>query len=49
VSAGSPTLAAELEYGPFPVLSPWNPLATTGASRYLHLFLVLLWVHVLFY
>jgi hypothetical protein len=43
------TLAADLGFETFPVSSPWNPLATTGASRYLHLFLVLLWVHVLFY
>jgi hypothetical protein len=41
-------LAAALQFQPFPGTSPWNPLTTTGASRYLHVFLVLLWVFVLF-
>lgn len=40
-------LAVTLQFQPFPESSPWNPLTTTGASRYLHLFLALIWVFVL--
>jgi hypothetical protein len=40
-------LAVTLQFKPFPESSPWNPLTTTGASRYLHLLLVLLWLFVL--
>ena len=41
-------LATTLRYQPFAESSPWNPLTTTGASRYLHLFLALLWIFVLY-
>lgn len=40
-------LAATLQFQPFAASSPWNPLTTTGASRYLHAFLAALWVYVL--
>ena len=40
-------LAAVLQFQTFPVVSPWSPLGTEGVSRYLHLFLVLLWVFAL--
>jgi hypothetical protein len=40
-------LASTLQFQPFPESSPWNPLTTTGASRYLHLFLALIWVFVI--
>ena len=40
-------LAATLQFQPFPVRSPWSPLATEGVSRYLHIFLALLWVFAL--
>ena len=40
-------LAMTLQFQPFPESSPWNPLTTTGASRYLHLLLILLWLFVL--
>jgi heme-degrading monooxygenase HmoA len=40
-------LAASMQFQPFSESSPWNPLTTTGASRYLHLFLASIWVFVL--
>jgi hypothetical protein len=40
-------LAAVLGFEPRPVAYGWNPLATTGASRALHLFLVLGWIFAL--
>jgi hypothetical protein len=40
-------LALTLQFQPFPESSPWNPLTTTGASRYLHLFLALTWMFVI--
>jgi len=41
-------LAGALQFQPFPESSPWDPLSTTGASRYLHAFLAVLWLFVLF-
>ena len=41
-------LAATLQFQAFPVISPWRPLGTEGVSRYLHLFLALLWLFALF-
>ena len=40
-------LAVILQFQPFPESAPWNPLTTTGAARYLHLLLALLWVFIL--
>lgn len=40
-------LAAILQFQAFPVISPWSPLGTVGVSRYLHIFLVLLWLFAL--
>jgi hypothetical protein len=40
-------LAMTLQFKPFPESSPWNPLTTTGASRYLHLLFIALWVFIL--
>lgn len=40
-------LAATLQFQAFPVISPWSPLGTEGVSRYLHLFLALLWLAAL--
>lgn len=40
-------LAAALEFQAFPVISPWSPLGVEGVSRYLHIFLALLWVFAL--
>ena len=42
------TLASALQFQTFPVASPWSPLGTEGVSRYLHLFLALLWLFALF-
>jgi len=39
---------AALQYQPFPVASPWNPLTASGAGRYLNGFIVLLWFASLF-
>jgi len=41
-------LAEALLFQAFPVTSPWSPLGTEGVSRYLHLFLALLWLFALF-
>jgi hypothetical protein len=40
-------LAQALQFEPFVASSPWSPITTTGASRYLHLFLALIWVFVI--
>jgi hypothetical protein len=40
-------LAVILQFQTFPVISPWSPLGTEGVSRYLHLFLALVWVFAL--
>ena len=40
-------LAQTLGFEPRPVASAWNPLASTGASRVLHLFLVCAWIFAL--
>lgn len=40
-------LAELLRYQPFPVSSRWNPLTTSGASFYLHLFVAALWLTTL--
>jgi len=37
-------LAATLQYVAFPTASPRSPVSTEGASRYLHVFLTLLWL-----
>lgn len=43
----SNVLAQTLGFELRPVASAWNPLASTGASRALHLFLVWAWIFVL--
>ena len=40
-------LAKVLGFESRPTAHPWNPLATTGASRFLHLFLVCGWTFAL--
>jgi len=32
-----------LQFQPYPVYHPWNPLSVIGAGRYLHAFLVTVW------
>jgi len=41
-------LCEALDYQPFPVSSRWNPLTTTGAGLYLHVFITALWATSLF-
>jgi hypothetical protein len=41
-------LCETLDYQSFPVSSRWNPLTTSGAGFYLHLFITALWVTSLF-
>jgi hypothetical protein len=41
-------LAGSLQYQEFPVSSAWSPLTSIGAGRYLHLFLLVLWLVSLF-
>jgi hypothetical protein len=41
-------LCEALDYQPFPVSSRWNPLTTTGAGFYLHVFITALWATSLF-
>jgi hypothetical protein len=36
-------LTTVLQFEPFPVYHPWNPLTVIGAGRYLHVFLVTVW------
>ncbi len=43
----SNVLAESLGFEMRPAAHPWNPLATTGAGRALHLFLVGAWVFIL--
>jgi hypothetical protein len=37
----------QLRYRSFPVSSRWNPLTTSGAGFYLHLFVVAGWIATL--
>ena len=41
-------LAELLRYEPFPPTSRWSPLTTSGASFYLHVFVVAMWFATLF-
>jgi len=42
------TLAEALRYEPFPTASRWNPLTTSGAGLYLHVFVSAMWSVSLF-